>query len=89
MRRQDVNVLLESLARVAVTGHVHAHRLRAFAVDSAMTSPQFVGVVGLSDFVGRNGGRATRLSCRARHGAQVEIAVAAYGCDPDAPPASR
>lgn len=35
MRRQDVNVLLESLARAARIGHTHAHRLRhTFAVDA-------------------------------------------------------
>lgn len=35
MRRQDVNVLLDSLARAADISHVHAHRLRhAFAVDA-------------------------------------------------------
>jgi site-specific recombinase XerD len=35
MRRQDVNVLLDSLARAANIGHTHAHRLRhTFAVDA-------------------------------------------------------
>lgn len=35
MRRQDVNVLLESLARAAGIGHTFAHRLRhTFAVDA-------------------------------------------------------
>lgn len=35
MRRQDVNVLLDSLARAAGISHVHAHRLRhTFAVDA-------------------------------------------------------